>query len=48
MQGLCRIFASNPTQYNARIISEIQRDVGFCVGFAEFFVRLYLCMEDVA
>ena len=25
MQGLCRIFASNPTQRNARIISEIQR-----------------------
>ena len=26
MQGLCRIFASNPTQRNARIISEIQRE----------------------
>ena len=25
MQGLCRIFASNPTQCNTRIISEIQR-----------------------
>ena len=25
MQGLCRIFGSNPTQFNTRIISEIQR-----------------------
>ena len=26
MQGLCRIFASNPTHFNTRIISEIQRE----------------------
>ena len=26
MQGLCRIFASNPTHYNTQIISEIQRE----------------------
>ena len=26
VQGLCRIFALNPTQCNARIISEIQRE----------------------
>ena len=42
MQGLCRIFASNPTQYNVRRISEIRRKYRVLCRVCRVFLFPYI------
>ena len=43
MQGLCRIFASNPTQFKTRIISEIRRKCRvLCRVCKDFLLLIYI------